>query len=176
MHDATTKRSAGGLRRGAFTLIELLAVMLILAVLLALIVSITPYVRNAAAVKKTKVSLKIVGSALDVYFDAKGKYPDDRNPEEPVPPRIDSSLSTPIIVQLMNILANHPKTRHIVGALPKDAWGGKDHVLLDGWGMAVSYSWEAGIGKKPVLISAGPDGAMVGNDVGYQDNIRSDSI
>ena len=139
MHDATTKRSAGGLRRGAFTLVELLAVMLILAVLLALIVSITPYVRNAAAVRKTKIGLKIVGSALDVYFDAKGKYPDEDDD----------------IVQLMNILANHPKTRHIVGALPKDVWGGKDHALLDGWGMPVRYLWADGIGKKPVLISAG---------------------
>jgi len=175
MHDTTIKCSAGGLRRGAFTLIELLAVMLILGVLLALIVSITPYIQNEAAVRKTKARLKIVGSALDVYFDAEGKYPDDRDPEEPVPPRMVPEPPL-YIVQLMNILANHPKTRDIVGALPKDAWAGKDHSLLDGWGMPVQYSWTGGMGNKPLLISGGPDRAIVGTNVAYQDNIRSDSI
>lgn len=64
--------------------------------------------------------------------------------------------------------------------LPEEAIGDEasDFVFLDGWGKAMRYSRNGGLGDRPVLISAGPDGQF-GWDAGEEpslsaDNVRSD--
>lgn len=60
----------------AFTLIEVLVVMLIIAILLSLIIGIAAYAKRSAMEKKTAADIEKINMALQEYTLKYGVYPD----------------------------------------------------------------------------------------------------
>lgn len=58
-----------------FTLIELLAVVAIIAILASVVIVQTGAARQRSRESKQKADLKTVQSALEVYYEANGRYP-----------------------------------------------------------------------------------------------------
>ena len=63
-------------RRSAFTLIELLTVISIIAILMAMTIAIISYAQDKAAEEKTKSVLIAVKAGLERYNDEYGEYPE----------------------------------------------------------------------------------------------------
>ena len=63
--------------RSAFTLIELLIVISIIAILAAMIIPAGMMVKRAGAIRKAKAEIKLVALAIDSYKDKLGHYPPD---------------------------------------------------------------------------------------------------
>ena len=63
-------------RRSAFTLIELLTVISIIAILMAMTIAIISYAQDKAAEEKTKSVLIAVKAGLEMYKDEYGEYPE----------------------------------------------------------------------------------------------------
>lgn len=70
--------------RAAFTLIELLIVVTIIALLFALTIGGFSYAQRAAARSKTAATLKAVQSALERYNTEFGEYPEPNNPGDTI--------------------------------------------------------------------------------------------
>ncbi len=70
--------------RAAFTLIELLIVVTIVALLFALTVGGFSYAQRSAARSKTAATLKAVQSALERYNTEFGEYPEPNNPGDTI--------------------------------------------------------------------------------------------
>jgi len=64
-----------------FTLIEMIIAMSVVIVLAVLSVGITTKVRNRTILIETSNIFSTIDSALQVYFEAKGKYPEMNNPD-----------------------------------------------------------------------------------------------
>ena len=145
-------------------MVEMLVVLLILAILLALVVGISRWVMAEAAKQQTIATQRIVMLAVEKYGEgnASNDYP------------ADSSNCASLMIALMG----EPHAREVLRDLPKDAWGGQNQPLKDGYGMDMRYEKSGGLGGGPVLISCGPDrkkndgGAK--DHVDNKDNIRSD--
>lgn len=63
----------------AFTLVEMLIVISIIAVLAAMIFPAFAAVKKSMTIKKARAELKAVAMAIDSYKDKKGYYPPDHN-------------------------------------------------------------------------------------------------
>ena len=63
-------------RRSAFTLIELLTVISIIAILMAMTIAIISYAQDKAAEEKTKSVMIAVKAGLERYKDEYGEYPE----------------------------------------------------------------------------------------------------
>ncbi len=61
----------------AFTLVEVLMVVVILAVLASLISGVTVYVMDKANREQTLVNQQVIMNAVDRYYDIMGEYPPD---------------------------------------------------------------------------------------------------
>ena len=59
----------------AFTLVELLTVMLIITVLMGLIIGIAPYAKRAQQVAKTRAEIEMIHTALQEHKMDMGYYP-----------------------------------------------------------------------------------------------------
>jgi prepilin-type N-terminal cleavage/methylation domain-containing protein len=70
--------------RAAFTLIELLIVVTIIALLFALTVGGFSYAQRSAARSKTAATIKAVQSALERYNTEFGEYPEPANPGDTI--------------------------------------------------------------------------------------------
>jgi prepilin-type N-terminal cleavage/methylation domain-containing protein len=66
-------------RRDAFTLVELITVVTIIALLFSLVVGGFSYADKFSKRSKTEVTIKAVRSALENYKEAFGSYPDPQN-------------------------------------------------------------------------------------------------
>lgn len=138
---ATTNRN-----RRAFTLVELLAVMLILSILVGLVVGVTGHVTARVNYERTIVTMQIVGEAIQAYREDQGSDP--------------SSLSD---------LTRNAAAKKVLANLDSETWPGGS-TIKDAYGNGLKYEKKGGLGECPVLISGGPDGNINTED----DNIRSD--
>ena len=194
IHDAPSTHATRG-ARGGFTLIEILVVLFILGILAAIVVSIAGYVMNSASRHETAAIQKTLFEAVQAYRDAnvpKG-YPPDHYGSEP-----NASISGRVLVNYLTgqLDTNQDGTQDpssvvqpatveaatkALLTLPKEAWDGNwNSAVKDGWRVAMRYEAAGGLGGRPVIISAGPDGRFGKDDPGQdddakeEDNIRSD--
>lgn len=160
--------------KNAFTLIEMLAVIVILSILLTLAIGVTDYVRTEAKIKQTRTTMDLVMTAIQVYYDEENDWPSLYNSGSSAWEHIEGPDSE----ELMQALTENPKTKDMVSKLSKDSWEGLTHPLNDSWGNEVFYYRQGGVGSTPLLISAGKDGVINSTDEDHadnEDNIRSDS-
>ena len=149
-------------------MVELLVVIFILAILVALIASVSTYVLGAAGQKETAAIQAIVMEAIAEYQEAKG--------EAPSPDSDDGGDGS--ITELLQGkggdkkgLQNFRGSQQKLLELPENAYKSSEATeIFDAWDQAMRYDADGGFGGTPVVISAGPDG----NFDNTEDNIRSD--
>jgi prepilin-type N-terminal cleavage/methylation domain-containing protein len=180
-HHATAHRPTE-----AFTLVEVLVVIFILAVLAAIIAGVAGYVMKSAAARETAATQKILMEAIQAFHDAAGDPSDsDSNYHGHVYPQIDPSDPNSGKV-LIGYLTGSGGTQtpavkaatDVLLKLPKDAWDGDSNsAVKDAWRQDMRYDPNGGLGGKPVVISEGPDGKFGGASAGDpngEDDVRSD--
>jgi len=157
-----------GKYREGFTLVEIMAVLALIALLASLSVSVTLGLSKRSQVAKARADLELLSVALEAYRRDLGDYPQTADAE-----------------QLLDSLAGrlHPTGQVLnpvhrpwleLGSLELDETGA---YLVDPWGNAYQYEYppnmtEAGPGF--VLYSLGPDGlGGVGNESENEDNIHA---
>ncbi len=147
-----------------FTIIEMLAVLFILAIIVALIASVSVYVLNEANKKDTRSSMAVIQDAILLYIDITG-----------VKPTQDGGCT-----MLFTQLKSNEQTFAKIKELPDSVFQGQNprSYFCDAWGKQLRYRQSEGRGGSPVLISAGPD-SWFGDEPGApsnsaEDNIRSD--
>jgi prepilin-type N-terminal cleavage/methylation domain-containing protein len=178
--------------RWGFTLVELLLVMFILSVLVGLVVGVSWYVIEEGRKKETLSSQKRLMAAIDAYHKVKVSVPDvvyDPDSTSTVPYK--KADPTQVMSRLLTFLT----TGKIDGILDINSpiykathpfLGNDDGTSLttDAYGNSMVYMKDGGVGGKPVIVSAGPDG-IFGYEAAYKtnptlqkqyqkDNIRSD--
>lgn len=155
---------------GAFTMVEMLAVLMILTILVALAVGVGVAVMAETKRKQTIATQQVVMEALQAYHDSKNNYPNE-----------DGSDDCSGV--MMELLTDTDADVLLKGLSSEAYAGGTDAPLLDAYGGAMRYRRSGGLGGGPVLISGGKDGDFgfgAGEDPGggdvdkKADNIRSD--
>jgi len=147
--------------RSAFTLVELVVVIFIIAILVTLVVNVSRYVYDEGGRRQTRAIQEIVLEAIEAYHQVTDEYPPD-------------DTGHPLLYYLKADGADENDRARIRNAtgdillkLPEDAINGTD--LVDGFGNAMQYEADQGAGGTPLLTSAGPDGKP-----DTADDIRSD--
>jgi len=136
---ATRTCTNHAVRSGGFTLVELLAVMLILAILMTLVVGASRLIFADVYVKETKNNMAIIMSAIKEYRNATGNYPNQQG--------------------WVGHLTGNPASRKLIGKLGENVWSTTNtDEFRDAWGNAIEYSPSGGLAGAPGLTSAGPDG------------------
>jgi len=136
-----------------FTLVELLAVMLILAVLMTLVVGAAQIIFQDVYKDETKNSMNIIMSAIKEYRRSTGS----------LPPEGDAAW--------VNALRNNAKSRALITNLDEKCWKASDNdEFKDAWGNPIKYSPSGGLAGAPGLTSGGPDGEISTEE----DNVRYD--
>ncbi len=157
--------------RGGFTMIEMLAVLMILTILVALAVGVGEHVIDDAKRQETMTTQRVVMEAIKAYYDNVKDYPAEEDDE------------TDDCSHLMEQLDADKDGGILVKSLPTKAYSGGDSSLLDGYLLEMRYRKDKGFGGGPVLISAGKDGDFgfdalgdpsSGDEDKKADNIRSD--
>jgi type II secretory pathway pseudopilin PulG len=162
-------------------MIELLVVMFILAVLVALVASVGGYVMRSANEKETATIQAVLMDAIQAWHDkdtsTPKQYPPDRTGPTYVPDASAGILMDYLEGRSPPSSTNTPQVRaatEILLKLPKEAWGGPaSGPVRDSWGVPMRYHATGGLGGRPVIISAGPDGKFDPSPYD-EDNIRSD--
>ncbi len=171
-------------RHSAFTLIELLVVIFILGILVTLVVSISGYILDKSNRDQTLANQKVILAAIGAYHDITDAYPPDT--DDALDPLVPGTLT--LVERTGWVLLRYLKgadppissaalARRIQDAtgksllnLPTDAFGGESvDGFRDAYGQYMEYSSTGGLGGRPAIISAGPDG-----DFNTTDDIRSD--
>jgi prepilin-type N-terminal cleavage/methylation domain-containing protein len=152
--------------RAAFTLIELLIVVTIVALLFALTVGGFSYAQRSAARSKTAATIKAVQSALERYNTEFGEYPEPSNPGDTISIR-DKTYTVAgaaMLYQAMsgdgydaikiavapanagapqsdgNIEPNESKNTMLTD-MPKEVWTNQNgrYYMIDGFGNPLQY-------------------------------------
>ncbi len=196
----TTLARTRSRKAGAFTLVELLVVIGILAVLASLITGVTVYVMDKANREQTLSNQQVIINAVDRYYEIMGSYPPDdtvgNNVDKiilatiPTDPNeasgfillhflafpTDSIETDELSARLQARMAKINKSSAaVLLELPEDAMDPAG--FKDAYGNYMSYDMTGGLGGTPVVISPGPDGkfSAVADDGLDEDNIRSDN-
>lgn len=153
----------------AFTLIELLAVMLVIGILVTIVVGVASQVTRKQAQADTKQTMVIVMQAIDVYYEEYGAYPDL------VPDPDDKVMGAELYTKLWS---NTRCRQRLLALNPKATLApGGNAYLVDGFDEVLRYR-SGGLGGTPYLESCGAD-ADFGSDQepeAKEDNIRSDRL
>jgi prepilin-type N-terminal cleavage/methylation domain-containing protein len=152
----TTRTSAIRNARGrGFTLVELLAVMAILAILMTLAVGAAKLIYDRVKVNETKSTMKILMVAVKEYQKARAKD----NAGDPM--LTDGNWVTQ--------LASKPESKAMIEKLPEKVWSAdKKTEFHDAWNLKIEYSSTGGLAGAPGLTSGGPDGDIDTDE----DNVR----
>ena len=161
-----------------FTLIELLVAIFIIGILVTLVIGVSNYVFEEASRKETQATQTIVMQAIEAYRDVMGNYPPDNNTTDPNYTSYSYTDATCLMPHLtaLNCYTGTKQTKirkatgPIMLKLSAEAMKTTDpDKLFDGFGKAMRYEQDGGLGGRPVLISDGDDG-----DPTTADDIRSD--
>ena len=179
-----------GRRRGGFTLIEMLVVMVIMAILAASVGAVLISVRGRAKIERASAQIGLIGTALEAYRSELGRYPPDTGyglDMETSPGTYDAgSLWRYLLQRVMN-----PKTGEALGPFlqewPRDDLGsytdasaGKSFYLADPWGRPYAF-----VGEKRRLVhnpgsfdifSVGSDGLTASDEPGAEPNLAYDGV
>lgn len=142
-------------RRGAFTMVEILMVIMIITVLMAIGIGAGWYMMTKAEAGQTKTTMETVMSALERYREVKEANMSGSGTED-FSMLFDTTTDEGAAAVVM------------LEKLPTDAVKNKPQIL-DGFGQNLRYYAEGGLGGTPQLRSAGPDG-----DWNTDDDIVSD--
>jgi len=157
-------------RPGGFTLVELLLVMFVLSVLVALVVGVGSHVIEQARITETVQTQTTLLSAIDAYRRVTGHYPDED-------PNAEGSIQR--LMEVLQAAGDHSaRGEEIRKQVTPYLQAGAGSLQVDAFGNTMLYFAKRGIGGKPLILSAGPDGDFGHNppDVTKQrDNIRSDT-
>lgn len=140
-------------KKSAFTLVEMLAVVLIIGILVTIIVGVAGSVIQKANLKKTVLTMQIIKNAISSYYEDTKTYP----PGAPT-------------LLLPSVLNASPGAVRVLAGLPPDAKDSSGTMFLDGYGAPMRYYRSGGAGNFPYLVSAGADGTF-----DTADDIRSDN-
>lgn len=173
-------RPKAGSRRHAFTLIELLLVMSIMAVLVAMVVGVGSYIIEEGKKKQTQQLMDHLRGAVQAYHRVtRGEYPLDRLPD--ANSFYDANQSFRALSMCLRGLSPPCKSEYtpaiVQATKPFLDQVGDPNGMTDGWGRKMRYYRNRGVGGKPVFLSPGPD-----EDFGDEptrakkrlDNVRSD--
>ncbi len=162
---AQTASLAAGTRRGntrAFTLVEMLAVILVIGILVAVVVGFTRRGVSIPVEKQTRLNMQAIMNAIGAYHEEKGAYPN--------PGGTDYRQAN---AGLYSLLRGCALARKRVGELSRSAYkvSGGNTYFVDGFEQVLKYFATGGAGGGPFLESPGRDGDFNSKD----DNIRSDN-
>ena len=144
---STTKNHA--VRSSGFTLVELLAVMLILAILMTLVIGASKIIFTYVYVDETKNNMKIIMAAITMYRET----------------QVDDLTNA----NLVDKLKAAPECKDLIGNLGKNVWStANPNTFRDAWGNAIRYEPSGGLAGTPGLTSPGPDGDINTTE----DNVR----
>ncbi len=138
----------------AFTLVEMLAVILVIGILVAVVVGVAGKVVASAAKKQTKLNMQTIMNAIGAYQEQYAGA---------APPPGD----------LYNALKGCAPAKKRLGNLSRSAYkvSGGNTYFVDGFEQTLKYYATGGAGGGPYLESPGRDGDFGSAD----DNIRSDN-
>jgi general secretion pathway protein G len=134
------RRSRLTVRRSAFTLIELLLVLVILGILAAIVVPKFAGRTEQARLTAAQSQISTFGTALDSFEVDTGRYPTGKG-----------GLND-LVQQPANVISW--KGPYLKGEVPKDPWGNDYVYECPGKHNPTSYD----------LMSMGPDGRVGGDD------------
>jgi len=146
-------------RRG-FTMVELMAAIVIVSILAALTISVSVYLRQDSARKVTVATLDILSTAIEAYREEKGSVPAENSPTNPTGNELAQATarSKNLYTQLFQVKSSADRLAN----LPKEANGenrkNPASMFYDGFGNPIDYQSFGGLGGAPLLRSAGPDG------------------
>ncbi|MGB2824953.1 MAG: prepilin-type N-terminal cleavage/methylation domain-containing protein [Phycisphaerae bacterium] len=155
-------------RRRGFTLVELLLVMFVLSVLVALVVGVGSYVIEQARITETVANQQALIAAIDAYRKVTGYFPDANGLEGDIESLMDTLQPD----------GNAPREVEIRKEVTPFLKAGSGSLMVDAFGTTMKYYARRGLGGKPLVVSAGPDGDFGDipvNETKQRDNIRSDT-
>jgi len=160
-----------------FTLVEMLAVILVIAILVSVVVGVAGIVIRRAAEAETKLAMEVIRTAIDVYYEVNANFPGEVT-NFGSPPAGWSQRNWEACKRggaLYGALMSCEPAKQRLAALKSDAiksvYSGNT-AFVDGFGKYMDYFKTAGAGGKPLVLSAGGDGDF--NTV--EDNVRSDKL
>ena len=171
MKDTTDKLT------GAFTLVEMLVAVFVIAILVTVMVGVSSIVVRRSGVAHTRATMEVVGRALRAYHEVAGHYPAEPASVSPAPPGWKARNWQAYMrgKRLYDCLMGGSRTQKILQTLPRDAFKsprGGNTTFADGFGKYVDYLRSKGSKGTPLLLSAGVDGDFDRQE----DNIRSDDL
>ena len=153
-----------------FTLVELLAVILVIAILVAVVVGVSGRVMRKGAEEQTRLHMKVIMNAVSIYYEQYQAYP-----------QFSGTNYTDHNTKLYRLFWNsswgsegsvkekaREKATNILSSLPKEGVSGASFV--DGFKQVMRYRYVGGDEPRAYLESPGADG----NFDEKEDNIRSD--
>ena len=150
-HRPTRRRSRG------FTLVEMLAVILIIGILVAIVVGVAGKAIATAAKARTRGGMITIMAAVEAYYDDKKVYPAQ-----------SGGTADARSEKLFAELKACPKSAERLSHITSDVM--HDRKFYDGFEQVIDYRATGGTANGPYLLSAGQDGDFATQE----DNIRSD--
>ncbi len=136
------------------TLVEILAVVAIIALLASMVIGIAARISNQSKERGLESTFTLLESALQEYCEGTDKFPEQLEKNF-----ANALLHSEYLYRELDLM---PESRKILGriteSLIKNGYGTIDThpEIYDPWGMVIDYIYVAG-DNFPELVSAGPD-------------------
>jgi len=151
-------------KRAAFTLLELLAVITIVALLAGIMLGVGRRASGAGKIARAKVELAALSAALEGYKRRHGDYPRTDDEAHLLQSLIGRRGPRDAIINGRSMLeaARFVVARPASPDTPADPFGETGAVLIDPWSRPYVYAYKVSAGdwtnSAYVLYSLGPDG------------------